>query len=283
MSHQEFLFAFDEGLLEAIVRQHRAVAAIASRAEDGPRRIDGGHAAARALRDTIAGAAMPANREREEARRELAELERRAAPEYLREIVRARAEPREVVLRDLDAGQLPSLGTALDVAARASLGLYEPYRQLGWLADPRRREVAEEFEDWPFLASVGTDPEIDALLFGAAPVTVDGLFVDAFNYPYVTERRAGWHRVAELPRVRSFVLGLREREPPPLEVYRRWYRAVHAQRFAMSTEALTVPTGGALTWDYAVFLAGQHKFIDRLARFLGRASARRWAIVVYIE
>jgi hypothetical protein len=87
---------------------------------------------------------MPANREREGARRELAELERRAAPEYIREIVRARAELREVVLRDLDAGRLPSLGTALDVAARASLGLYEPYRQ-GWLADPRRREVAGEW------------------------------------------------------------------------------------------------------------------------------------------
>lgn len=98
---------------------------------------------------------MPANREREGARRELAELERRAAPEYIREIVRARAELREVVLRDLDAGRLPSLGTALDVAARASLGLYEPYRQLAgsptrgavrWRASGRRWAVVVYIE-----------------------------------------------------------------------------------------------------------------------------------------
>ena len=62
---------------------------------------------------------------------------------------------------------------AIELSARGSLALYEPYHQLLWLADPRRREVLEELADWPFVRHAEPDPAIDELLLGTSPLTVD--------------------------------------------------------------------------------------------------------------
>lgn len=283
MSHDEFMYAHDERLFEAVVRHQRAVAAIAVRGddEDEARRIAVDHPATRALRAVVADAKVPRDRRRAHERRALARLTELSAPEIILEHTRVRADPQAALLQLLDAGRLPYASHAIELSARGSLALYEPYHQLLWLADPRRREVLEELADWPFVRHAEPDPAIDELLFGSSPLTVDGTFVEPFAYPYVTTRACRWHRVAALPRVQEFVLGLLQREPPPLESYRRGYRLVHRHRFALVDAE--VPTGGALQWDYAQFLAAQQRFVARLGRFLGRAQQRRWAVIVYLE
>lgn len=283
MSHDELMYAHDERLFEAVVRHQRAAAAIVTRRDDDdePRRIDVNHPATLAFRALVAGATVPRDRRREHERRALARLEELSAPEVILEYTRARADPQAALLQLLDAGLLPYDAHAIELSLRASLPLHEPYHQLRWLADPRRRDVLEEFADWPYVRHAEPDPAIDELLFGTSPLTVDDAFVAAFAYPYVTTRACRWHRVAALPRVRDFMLGLLQREPPPLEAYRRCYRMLHPMRFMDDTAE--VPTGGALHWDYADFLARQQRFIAQLGRFLGRAQRRRWAVIVYIE
>lgn len=283
MSHDEYMYAHDERLFEAVVRHQRAVAAIVTRRadDDEPRRIDVNHPATRAFRALVADAVVPRDRRREQEARALVRLQELSAPEVILEYTRARADPKATLLQLLDAGLLPYAPHAIELSSRASLALYEPYNQLGWLADPRRREVVEELADWPFVTHADPDPAIDELLFGTSPLTVDGAFVDTFAYPYVTTRACAWHRVAALPRVRDFMLGLLQREPPPLAAYQRSYRALHRDRFL--DDSAVVPTGGALQWDYAAFLARQQRFVARLGRFLARALQRRWAVIVYIE
>lgn len=283
MSHDEYMYAHDEQLFEAVVRHQRAVAAIVTRHADDeePRGISVDHPATRAFRSLVAAAVVPKDRRRDQARRELARLIDISAPEVILEHTRARADPQSALLQLLDAGLLPYAGYALELSSRAALPLYEPFHQLCWLADPRRREVLEEFADWPFIRHAEPDPAIDELLLGTSPLTVDGVFVDSFAYPYTTERPCRWHRVAALPRVREFLRGLLQREPPPLEAYRRSYRALYSARFAI--DPFEIPTGGALHWDYARFLAEQQRFINRLDGFLARAFKRRWGVIVYLE
>lgn len=284
MSHRELLLAYDERLFEEIVRGHRALAAVSVRpdGEDAPWRIDPAHPAARGLRELIAGVSLSVSADLARARRELAAIERMDAPEVVLTYNRARADPRGTALRELDAGELPAAWVAVDVAARGSFDLHDPYRALQWLADPRRREVVKTYDEWPFVEFAAPDPAIDELFYGTSPLEIDGAFVECFRLPYATERRVRWHRAAGLPRVHAFMQDLLRREPPPLDVYRRGYPAIHATRFSISDEA-RVPEAGVLTWDYAGFLAGLHRYASRLTRFLANAIRRRWAVVVYIE
>ena len=74
MSHDEYMYAHDEQLFEAVVRHQRAVAAIVTRHADDeePRGISVDHPATRAFRSLVAAAVVPKDRRRDQARRELA-------------------------------------------------------------------------------------------------------------------------------------------------------------------------------------------------------------------
>lgn len=242
MSHLQQLVAYDQGLLDQALAGSDA----------------------RQLIDTFKPWSSPETKAAAALLLRLIELQ---APDVIIENTRFRADPHGFIAEQLRRGEVPERDLLIELARRTVLPMKtspDTWQQARWVADAEARVVVEEHEHWPFITGAPGAAAVAAVFEGAP---LDGI------------RRI--HRLESLDAFAAFFERLLQQAPPPLDEYRRWYRALHSERFAL-IDGERVPDDGALAWDYARFLSVIGRDVARIARFARLCRRRRWALVIEI-
>jgi hypothetical protein len=188
------------------------------------------------------------------------------APSSIIDNARFRADPRAFIAEKLSCGEVPERRYLIELARRTDLPIKTAniWKQLRWVADAASRVIQEEHEYWPFVSGAPADPAVATIFAGVA-----------------LDDSRGIHRVTVLDEVVIFFERLLQVAPPHIDEYRRWYRALHSDRFAISDEE-QVPEDGALVWDYARFLSILQREVVRVVRFVRLCRRKKWALVIEV-
>jgi hypothetical protein len=286
VSHTENFIAVDPSVLEPLIRAHRLAEEATTEPTEGlgPRALDPRSQEASTLRTAIENVRLPSNkRKREQAEKRLASFEGSEAWPGLLQRARLAVDPRAELLAMIGRGELPSDTDLEHLFERGRTDLREPFAWTAWVADAERREIASESETYPYVTGKGTTPSIDSMLFGTAEILVDDKPISAYHIgSRGPDRQPRAHAGERAGVVADFYARIADEEGPPLEIFSRWYRQLHADRFVLTTEAV-VPKGDELAADYANFLRQVKRFAKRASSFYRTAHRRGWSVLVYIE